>query len=68
MRGAAVQSKGLALLPRRIDGFLVITHGVGAMRKYAIGAMLPDRTDPRRVLGRTPGSQRRASARRRALR
>lgn len=107
MRGAAVQSKGMALFPRRIDGdyamlgrhdgeshfliksrslhdwdtgqriavpaflwdlvqtgncgspietdegFLVITHGVGAMRKYAIGAMLLDRTDPRRVLGRT---------------
>jgi predicted GH43/DUF377 family glycosyl hydrolase len=35
------------------EGFLVLTHGVGAMRKYAVGAMLLDRTDPRIVLGRT---------------
>lgn len=35
------------------EGFLVITHGVGAMRKYAIGAMLLDRQDPRKVLGRS---------------
>lgn len=36
------------------EGWLVLTHGVGAMRKYAIGAMLLDRDDPSRVLGRTP--------------
>jgi predicted GH43/DUF377 family glycosyl hydrolase len=35
------------------EGFLVLTHGVGAMRKYAIGAMLLDKTDPRKVLGRS---------------
>lgn len=35
------------------EGFLVLTHGVGAMRKYAIGAMLLDKHDPRRVLGRS---------------
>jgi len=34
-------------------GWLVITHGVGAMRRYAIGAALLDRDDPSRVLGRT---------------
>jgi hypothetical protein len=34
-------------------GWLVITHGVGAMRRYAIGAALLDRDDPARVLGRT---------------
>lgn len=34
-------------------GWLVITHGVGAMRKYALGAALLDRDDPSRVLGRT---------------
>lgn len=34
-------------------GWLLITHGVGAMRRYAIGAMLLDRDDPSRVLGRT---------------
>ncbi|MGD9711776.1 MAG: glycoside hydrolase family 130 protein [Thermomicrobiales bacterium] len=35
-------------------GWLVLTHGVGAMRKYALGAMLLDRDDPSRVIGRTP--------------
>jgi predicted GH43/DUF377 family glycosyl hydrolase len=35
-------------------GWLVITHGVGAMRKYALGAALLDRDDPSKVLGRTP--------------
>ncbi len=33
-------------------GWLVLTHGVGPIRQYAIGAMLLDRDDPRRVLGR----------------
>jgi predicted GH43/DUF377 family glycosyl hydrolase len=33
-------------------GWLVITHGVGPMRKYSIGAVLLDRDDPSRVLGR----------------
>jgi predicted GH43/DUF377 family glycosyl hydrolase len=33
-------------------GWLVLTHGVGPMRKYAMGAMLLDRDDPVRVLGR----------------
>jgi predicted GH43/DUF377 family glycosyl hydrolase len=36
------------------EGWLVLTHGVGAMRKYAIGAMLLDKDDPSKVLGRTP--------------
>ena len=34
-------------------GWLVITHGVGAMRKYALGAALLDRDDPSKVIGRT---------------
>jgi predicted GH43/DUF377 family glycosyl hydrolase len=34
-------------------GWLLLTHGVGAMRKYSIGAALLDRDDPRKVLGRT---------------
>ncbi|MCK4414684.1 MAG: glycoside hydrolase family 130 protein [Candidatus Eisenbacteria sp.] len=34
------------------DGWLVLTHGVGAMRKYSIGAMLLDLEDPSRVIGR----------------
>ena len=33
-------------------GWLVITHGVGAMRKYCIGAVLLDLDDPTRVIGR----------------
>ena len=33
-------------------GWLVLSHGVGAMRKYAIGAFLLDREDPTRLLGR----------------
>jgi predicted GH43/DUF377 family glycosyl hydrolase len=106
LTGTAVQNKGMALFPRRIDGsyamlsrqddenlfimfsdnphywsdsavllrpvemwesvkigncgspietpegWLVITHGVGPMRKYCIGAALLDLKDPTRVLGR----------------
>ena len=33
-------------------GWLVLTHGVGPMRRYAIGAMLLDREEPTRILGR----------------
>jgi predicted GH43/DUF377 family glycosyl hydrolase len=36
-------------------GWLVISHGVGAMRKYCIGAFLLDRDDPAKVIGRLPG-------------
>lgn len=40
--------------PIEIDeGWLLLTHGVGAVRKYAIGAMLLDRDDPSRVLARS---------------
>jgi len=106
LNGTAVQNKGMALFPRRIDGsyamlsrqddenlfimfsdnphywsdsrvllrpaemwesvkigncgspieteagWLVITHGVGPMRKYCIGAALLDLHDPTRVIGR----------------
>jgi predicted GH43/DUF377 family glycosyl hydrolase len=106
LNGSAVQNKGMALFPRRIDGnyamlsrqddenilimfsdnphywsdpqvllrpvemwesvkigncgspleteagWLVITHGVGPMRKYCIGAALLDLKDPTKVLGR----------------
>jgi predicted GH43/DUF377 family glycosyl hydrolase len=39
--------------PIEIDeGWLVITHGVGAMRKYCIGAILLDKEDPTKVIGR----------------
>jgi predicted GH43/DUF377 family glycosyl hydrolase len=33
-------------------GWLVLTHGVGPMRKYCIGAALLDLDDPTRVIGR----------------
>jgi len=106
LNGPAVQNKGMALFPRKIDGrfamlsrqddenillmysdnvhfwqapalllapaqpweffkigncgspietdagWLVLTHGVGPMRKYCLGAFLLDRADPTRVLGR----------------
>jgi predicted GH43/DUF377 family glycosyl hydrolase len=106
LNGAAVQNKGMALFPRRVDGsyamlsrlddenifimfsdnlhywgdakvllrpaetwesvkigncgspieteagWLVITHGVGPMRTYCLGAALLDRNDPTKVLGR----------------
>ncbi len=34
------------------EGWLVLTHGVGAIRQYAIGAILLDRADPSKVIGR----------------
>ena len=33
-------------------GWLVLSHGVGAMRKYCIGAFLLDLDDPTKVIGR----------------
>ena len=33
-------------------GWLVLSHGVGAMRKYCIGAFLLDLEDPTRLIGR----------------
>ncbi len=106
LNGSAVQNKGMALFPRRINGryamlsrqddenlfimfsdnphfwnnpeiilrpsgvwnmmkigncgspietkagWLVITHGVGPMRKYCIGAALLDLEDPTKIIGR----------------
>ena len=106
LNGSAVQNKGMALFPRRIDGryamlsrqddenlfimfsdnphywsdpqilmrpveawecvkvgncgspietkagWLVLTHGVGPMRKYCIGAILLDLHDPTKLIGR----------------
>ncbi len=106
LNGRAVQNKGMALFPRRIDGryamlsrqddenlflifsdnphfwsdpqllqephepwefvklgncgspieteagWLVLTHGVGPMRKYCIGATLLDLHDPTKIIGR----------------
>ena len=40
--------------PIEIDeGWLLLTHGVGAMRQYSIGAVLLDRDDPSKIIGRT---------------
>jgi predicted GH43/DUF377 family glycosyl hydrolase len=33
------------------EGWLLLTHGVGPMRRYCIGALLLDLEDPRRVIG-----------------
>jgi len=106
LNGAAVQNKGMALFPRKVNGlyamlgrqdyenifvmfsddlhlwntaqqvlkpifpwefiqvgncgspiecaagWLVLSHGVGPMRKYCIGAFLLDRDDPTKVIGR----------------
>jgi predicted GH43/DUF377 family glycosyl hydrolase len=57
MIGPAAMNKGLALFPRRIggdcgspietdEGWLGMTHGVGPMRTYRIGALLLDLDDP----------------------
>lgn len=36
------------------EGWLLLTHGVGVVRNYCMGAALLDRDDPSRVLKRTP--------------
>jgi predicted GH43/DUF377 family glycosyl hydrolase len=35
------------------EGWLLLTHGVGPVRKYSIGAVLLDKRDPSRVLRRS---------------
>ena len=35
------------------EGWLLLTHGVGPVRKYAIGAVLLDKADPSKVLARS---------------
>jgi predicted GH43/DUF377 family glycosyl hydrolase len=41
--------------PIEIDeGWLVLTHGVGTVRNYCIGACLLDKQDPSKLLARTP--------------
>ncbi|UQR61171.1 glycoside hydrolase family 130 protein [Bradyrhizobium sp. C-145] len=36
------------------EGWLLLTHGVGPVRKYSIGAALLDKNDPAKVLARSP--------------
>jgi predicted GH43/DUF377 family glycosyl hydrolase len=38
------------------SGWLVLTHGVGPMRRYAIGALLLDLNRPDRVIAHLPGA------------
>lgn len=46
------------------EGFLLLTHGVGGVRGYSLGAALLDKDDPSRVIGRmaqpliAPGNER----------
>ena len=35
------------------EGWLLLTHGVGPVRKYSIGAVLLDKADPSKVLARS---------------
>ena len=49
-------------------GWLVLTHGVGAMRNYYIGAALLDLDDPRRVIGRSVSRSSNPRSRARRLR
>jgi predicted GH43/DUF377 family glycosyl hydrolase len=35
------------------EGWLLLTHGVGPVRRYSIGGVLLDKADPSRVIGRT---------------
>jgi predicted GH43/DUF377 family glycosyl hydrolase len=44
---------GNGVSPIELDeGWLVLTHGVGPVRKYSIGAVLLDKKDPAKVLAR----------------
>ncbi len=36
------------------EGWLLLTHGVGAMRKYSLGATLLDLENPHKVIAQTP--------------
>ena len=36
------------------EGWLVLTHGVGPVRKYCIGAILLDLDNPSKMIGRLP--------------
>ncbi|THD37526.1 MAG: glycosidase [Sphingomonas sp.] len=52
--------------PIEIDeGWLVLTHGVGLVRNYSMGAALLDKHDPSKVLARTPEPILRPSAKER---
>jgi predicted GH43/DUF377 family glycosyl hydrolase len=50
----AVQSGNCGSPLETPDGWLVLTHGVGPMRTYRIGAILLDLDDPERVIATLP--------------
>ena len=37
------------------EGWILLTHGVGPMRQYSIGALLLDLDDPEKIIGWLPG-------------
>ena len=51
IRGSCCRSATAARPLETDEGWLVITHGVGPMRRYVLGALLLDLDDPRRVVG-----------------
>ncbi|GAA0799145.1 glycoside hydrolase family 130 protein [Spirilliplanes yamanashiensis] len=54
-RGWELMQVGNCGSPIETDaGWLVLTHGVGPMRRYAIGAMLLDLDNPEKVIGELP--------------
>ncbi len=54
-RAWELQQVGNCGSPLETDaGWLVLTHGVGPMRRYVLSAILLDLADPRRVVGRLP--------------
>ena len=64
-RRGALSSSATAGHPIELDeGWLVLTHGVGAMRTYSIGALLLDIDDPTVVIGQTTQTSDRARPRR----
>ena len=55
-RGGWWDANKVGLSPPLIEteaGWLVLTHGVGAMRIYSLGAILLDLDEPQRVLARS---------------
>jgi len=56
-RGWELTQVGNCGSPLETDaGWLVLTHGVGPMRRYAIGALLLDLHQPERVIAKLPGA------------
>ena len=50
--GSSSSSETAARPSRPTSGWLVLTHGVGPLRTYSLGAILLDLDDPSRVVGR----------------